>query len=43
MVASNLMPGMITAHMIVAQIIVGMLVYAITRSQKTIFYNEDVA
>lgn len=42
-VASNLMPGMITAHMIVAQIIVGMLVYAITRSQKTIFYNEDVA
>lgn len=35
-VASNLMPGLITAHMITAQVIVGLLIYAIVRSQKDI-------
>ncbi len=33
-VASNLAPGMITVHMLVAQVIVGLLIYTYVRSQK---------
>jgi len=35
-VASNLAPGMITVHMLMAQLIVAMLIYAITRSQRSV-------
>lgn len=35
-VASNLEPGMITVHMLMAQVIVAMLIYAIVRSQRAI-------
>jgi cytochrome c oxidase assembly protein subunit 15 len=35
-VASNLEPGMITVHMLMAQVIVAMLIYAIVRSQRTV-------
>lgn len=41
-VASNLMPGMITAHMITAQVIVGLLIYAIVRSQKGLLANVEI-
>lgn len=41
-VASNLMPGMITAHMITAQIIVGLLIYAIVRSQKELLEKVQI-
>ncbi|MCI0654187.1 MAG: COX15/CtaA family protein [Methylococcaceae bacterium] len=36
-VASQLQPGMITVHMIVALVIVALLIYAITRSQIRVF------
>lgn len=36
-VASQLHPGMITLHMIVALLIVGLLIYAIARSQRSAF------
>jgi len=35
-VASNLEPGMITLHMLMAQLIVAMLIYAIIRSQRSV-------
>jgi len=35
-VASNLAPGMITVHMLMAQVIVAMLIYAIIRSQRAV-------
>lgn len=35
-VASNLQPGMITLHMLMAQCIVAMLIYALVRSQREI-------
>lgn len=41
-VASNLMPGMITAHMITAQFIVGLLIYAIVRSQKELLAKVQI-
>jgi cytochrome c oxidase assembly protein subunit 15 len=41
-VASNLLPGMITIHMITAQVIVALLIYAITRSQKEVFEHYDM-
>ena len=34
-VASNLHPGLITVHMLVAQLIVAILIYAMARSQRT--------
>jgi heme a synthase len=39
-VASQLQPGMITLHMIVALIIVATLIYAITRSQIAVFKKK---
>lgn len=42
-VASNLQPVMITAHMLVALLIVGLLIYAITRSQKERFTSIDAS
>ena len=41
-VASNLMPGMITLHMLTAQVIVALLIYAIARSQKKILSSNDL-
>ena len=41
-VASNLMPGMITAHMLMAQVIVGTLIYTVTRSQKSWLSAEPI-
>lgn len=42
-VASNLKPLMITLHMLLALFIVGLLIYAIARSQKTLLENIDAS
>lgn len=41
-VASNLQPGMITLHMLMAQLIVAMLIYALVRSQRDIVPTEGI-
>lgn len=41
-VASQLHPGMITVHMIVALAIVSLLIYAITRSQSSVFEQKPL-
>jgi len=41
-VASNLMPGMITVHMLVAQVIVAMVLYALVRSQKNSMPSMEI-
>lgn len=41
-VASNLTPGMITAHMITAQGIVALLIYSIARSQKGVLSTNEL-
>ncbi|MGD0960953.1 MAG: COX15/CtaA family protein [Methylomonas sp.] len=40
-VASNLKPMMITLHMLLALLIVALLIYAVTRSQKELIYKLD--
>ncbi len=42
-VASNLQPGMITLHMLMAQCIVAMLIYALVRSQRDVAPTDGVA
>ena len=42
-VASNLEPGMITLHMLMAQLIVAMLIYAIVRSQRSLADGRGIA
>ena len=42
-VASNLKPGMITVHMVVALVIVSMLIYTLTRSQRELFAGIDTS
>ncbi len=41
-VASNLQPGMITLHMLVAQCIVAMLIYTLIRSQREVVSGEGL-
>ncbi len=41
-VASNLQPGMITLHMLMAQLIVAMLIYALVRSQRDVVPTTDI-
>lgn len=41
-VASNLQPGMITLHMLMAQCIVAMLIYALIRSQRDIISESGL-
>ncbi len=41
-VASNLHPGLITVHMLVAQLIVAILIYAMARSQRTALEQSPV-
>lgn len=41
-VASNLQPGMITVHMLMAQVIVAMLIYAVVRSQREIIPKAGI-
>lgn len=42
-VASNLHPGMITLHMLMAQFIVALLIYALVRSQREIIPKAGIA
>lgn len=42
-VASNLQPGMITVHMLMAQVIVAMLIYALIRSQRELIQRAGLA
>lgn len=42
-VASNLQPGMITLHMLMAQCIVAMLIYTLIRSQRNVISADGVA
>jgi len=41
-VASNLQPGMITLHMLMAQCIVAMLIYAVIRSQRQVIPDDGI-
>lgn len=41
-VASNLQPGMITMHMLMAQCIVAMLIYALVRSQREVIPRAGI-
>lgn len=41
-VASNLMPGMITLHMLLAQVIVGIMIAALVRSSRLSFAEIDI-
>ena len=42
-VASNLQPGMITLHMLMAQCIVAMLIYAVIRSQRRVLQDDGIS
>lgn len=42
-VASNLQPGMITLHMLMAQCIVAMLIYAVVRSQRQVIPDDGIS
>jgi cytochrome c oxidase assembly protein subunit 15 len=41
-VASNLLPGMITIHMLVAQVIVGIMIAALVRSGRSHYHQSSV-
>jgi len=41
-VASNLSPGLITVHMLMAQLIVATVIYAIARSQQKMLANDGI-
>lgn len=41
-VASNLHPGLITLHMLLAQLIVALVIYAIARSQKSVLRHDGL-